>query len=105
MHHWAAVSGVKQGDIIFTYQEKKIICINKALTNGFAASKPPYLDTDNQWEENGWMVNIQYEELHNPLIIKEHINKILEFKSKNSYRFPFRDNGDGNVEYLYGISD
>ncbi|MCU5423648.1 HNH endonuclease [Bacillus tropicus] len=102
IHHWERVKGVKKGDIIFQFEHGKITAIAKALTNATPAKKPEILkETD--WPEEGYLVNVQYSPLRNPLVIKEHLEELrLHFPSIYS---PFQENGKGNQGYLYPCND
>ena len=58
---------------------------------------------ETDWPEEGYLVNVQYSPLRNPLVIKEHLEELrLHFPSIYS---PFQENGKGNQGYLYPCND
>ncbi|MBL7968988.1 MAG: hypothetical protein JNK09_18450 [Prolixibacteraceae bacterium] len=100
--YWNNLTKVKKGDIIFNYS-KGIRAISVAENDSYQAPNP---DTNSQWEQEGYKVDIKCFEFKRPVSIedlikrKDEINNSLEGISKR----PFNVNGGANQGYLYEFS-
>lgn len=54
------VSEVKKNDVIFSYVHSKIVAIGVALSDGYSASKPHTGDSGEDWQNEGWRVDVDY---------------------------------------------
>lgn len=100
---WTLVSKVKKGDIIFSYQKKKIIAISKVISDGVEADKPYGLDNDSKWQKEGWMAKVKYKELLEPLELVKHKEIIEKFRIGSGSDYPFDINGEGKTGYFFKI--
>lgn len=98
---WSNMKKVKQGDIIFSVCNRKIVSINTALGVCVDAIKPVAFDSDNLWEKEGWLLNADYSILKQPISIIDNVDDILK-RCPMKYS-PFTSSGKGNQGYLYEI--
>lgn len=92
---------IKKGDIIFSVYQRNIVSVNIALDSSIDSKRPKTLDKLDLWEEEGWMVKVEYNELDSPISINNNIDEILKLcPAKYS---PFNKKGGGNQGYLYEI--
>jgi len=66
LHHWTNVSKVKTGDVIFHYAKGALRATSAAQRDGYASKRPDHLPTE-AWEEDGWRVDLAYEDLQTPI--------------------------------------
>lgn len=103
IYHWSNMTKIKEGDIIFSVYKRKIVSLNTAKGKCESCNRPQSLDSVNLWEKEGWVVNVHYEALDNPVNINDNISEILRLcPSKYS---PFTKTGKGNQGYLFEISN
>lgn len=99
--HWSNMDKIKKGDIIFSVYQRNIVSVNIALDSSIDSKRPKTLDKLDLWEEEGWMVKVEYNELDSPISINNNIDEILKLcPAKYS---PFNKKGGGNQGYLYEI--
>jgi len=96
---------VRRHDIIFSYAFQRIAAIGVIESEAKDSSQPEeFGSVGQQWAKDGWLVNIVWEKLDQPLIPKDHLSQIAPLlPSKYS---PLQPNGNGNQgRYLSLISD
>lgn len=99
--HWSNILKVNDGDIIFSMYKRNLVSINTANGKAVDALRPYDLDKANLWEKQGWILNIEYNELVNHVSISDNIDEILKLcPSKYS---PFTIRGKGSQGYLFEI--
>ncbi len=102
-HSWRRMEEVSSGDRIFHYVKSKIVAISIALSDCEEGKKPDSLTSYDQWEEQGFLVRLQYHELEQPLTIKDYFN---ELKVLLPVKYSaFQQDGDGNQGYLYPCNE
>jgi hypothetical protein len=91
------------GDIVFAYAKQVIMAIGIVQRRAYEAPKPSSFETNaNNWSKLGWMVEVEFENLEDPLSPKAHLNVIGEFlKSKDA---PLDENGRGRERYLVELN-
>lgn len=96
---WDNMTRVLPGDVVFAYAEQKIKAIGIAQRSAYSSPKPTSFESaTNNWAQIGWLVEVEFQELINPIIPKEHLEKIKIFlKSKSA---PIDENGRGKERYL-----
>ena len=96
---WERMKEVQAGDCIFHYVKGDIVAVSIAKRDYYEAVNP----YDEEYQKKGYLVETSYEELHNPLSIKEYFQEIeLLLPIKYS---AFQENGDGNQGYLYPCNE
>lgn len=82
------------GDIVFSYAGGKIKCIGYVINQCREARKPlDFGKAGDSWADEGWLVEIAWHYLDQPITPKDHIAQIAPLlPERNS---PIRSNGDG----------
>jgi hypothetical protein len=91
---------VRQGDIIFHSVQSAIVAISRARTDCYSATIPS--SEFNEWDRNGWRVDVQYLLLPTPWIVRES-DKLAMYKVQPS-NGPFLSNGRGKQQYLCNVN-
>lgn len=99
--HWSNMTKIKKGDIIFSVYKRKIVSVNIALDSYVESDRPKTFDKLELWENEGWLVKVEYNELTKPISIDDNIEEILKL-CPDKYS-PFNETGRGNQGYLYDI--
>lgn len=95
---------VSPGDLIFSFRNRKVGAVGVAVSNCYDAPKPDEFGAAGEnWEQNGWRVDVSYKVCESPITPKEHIERIRPFLP-DKYS-PLQQNGDGlQSVYLAEIS-
>ena len=101
IYHWTNMTKVKDGDIIFSMYKGNFVSVNIAKGTAVEEVRPHALDKESSWDKNGWLLEVKYNCLKNPIIKKSNIDEILKL-CPNKYS-PFTKSGRGNQGYLFQI--
>lgn len=99
-----SLTRVRAGDVVisFAWQEIKAI----GFASGECREEPipdSHSQTADSWGDLGWMVPIEWFTLDYPLLLKPHVDGLIEFLPRKYS--PIQDNGDANQgSYLASIS-
>lgn len=89
---------VKQGDVIFSYAKGKISAIGKVISEAKDAQRPLLFGSKgNQWNNQGWIVEVKWISLRQPIIPKNHLSEIVPLLPQKYS--PIRANGNGNQKF------
>ncbi|WP_298971766.1 HNH endonuclease signature motif containing protein [uncultured Roseobacter sp.] len=93
---------VNLGDIIFSFADTLIKTVGIASAPARSADRPKEFGKAGEaWDIDGWLVQVDYDELMDPIKPKEHMDLLAPLlPSKYS---PIRSDGDGNQVYLAEI--
>lgn len=84
---------VSVGDVIFSFCDTRIKAIGVAVGRAETAPKPDFGAAGASWSQEGWLVPVEFKELHLQTRPKDHIALIRpHLPTKYS---PLRDSGDG----------
>ncbi len=98
--HWSSMKDIKKGDIIFSIIKNVIISRGVALSSATDESNP---FSNDLWNRDGWLVNIDYNYTYEKIKIMDYIKTIRPLLP-NIYS-PFNHiTGKGNQGYLFPIS-
>ncbi len=102
-HSWERMREVRQGDKVFHYVNGYIVAVSSATANCIESENPVGVQNNQNWNQAGYMVTLDYHELEVPLRIVDHIHDIAPLLPiKYS---AFQANGQGNQGYLYPCND
>lgn len=101
-HHWTDMKLIKKGDIIFNSFNGKLVSILTAQANCQEHERPNGLEQLDLWENDGWLVDVEYNDLEQPITYKNHMEDIL--KLQDDKYAPFNKAGRGNTGYLFRVS-
>ncbi|MBT2759276.1 HNH endonuclease [Mesobacillus foraminis] len=102
-HSWKRMTEVEEGDRVFHYVKGNIIAISIAREGCKEAKKPSTIQNPDKWNDDGYLVHLEYHELDKPLHVRDHfkeISPLLPIKYS-----PFQHDGDGNSGYLYPCNE
>ncbi|MBE5103311.1 HNH endonuclease [Priestia aryabhattai] len=101
-HHWTDMKLIKKGDIIFNSFNGKLVSILTAQANCQEHERPTGLEQLDLWEKDGWLVDVEYSDLEQPITYKNYMEDIL--KLQDDKYAPFNKSGRGNTGYLFRVS-
>jgi hypothetical protein len=96
--HWAAMTEIQPGDVIFHYARGAIRALGSAQSTASTAERP--YDLPDVWGSDGWGVVVTYFDVSQP-IGRDEIP--LEWR-RDSGEVPFDRNGDVKQGYLFPVS-
>lgn len=99
VYHWENMKKVQKGDLIFSSNNRRIVSVNVALSDCYDSEQPQGLD---EWNRDGWRVDVHYHALDSPIVIDQHIDRILLMQPVKYA--PFNVKGLGNQGYLFEIT-
>lgn len=102
VHHWTRMSEVKAGDIIFSCVNRNIVSISVATKDSYSHNRPSEMDRLELWKDEGWRVDVIYNELDIPISVDDHLHKIMSFETEKY--FPISKTGRGNQGYLFPVA-
>ena len=90
---------VHPGDLVFAYAQQQVKAIGVAQKKAYSAPKPAsFENASNNWSRIGWLVEVEFSQLDNPVVPKEHLQIIGKFlKTKSA---PLDESGRGKERYL-----
>ena len=98
-YYWTNLENVKKGDLIINYSSG-IKGFSFALEDSV---KGKNRHPSNEWQENGWIVDIEFFPLENPITwheFKIYSKNLIDFEGHNQ-RFPIQSNGGVKQGYLF----
>lgn len=102
-HYWERMKEVIEGDRIFHYVKGDIIAISVAKSRYREEHNPTTIRLSGSENAKGYLVDVDYYELDQPLTIADTFDEILPLLPiKYS---PFQENADGNKGYLYPCNE
>jgi MoxR-like ATPase len=92
--YWTNLTKVRLGDIVFHYADKHVRAVSRVVHTAKDAARPDAKDA--AWENDGWLVEVQMEEL-DPIIS---LHEIPE-SERGDQVGPFDKNGEVKQGYLW----
>jgi putative restriction endonuclease len=94
---------VSPGDLVYSYCDTYIKAIGIVQRSAVTAPKPNFRTAGSNWSSEGWYVEVEFEEIENPIRPKDFIDQIRPLLSKKYS--PLQENGNGlQGVYLTEIS-
>jgi len=84
---------VKIGDIIFSFCDTRIKAVGVAVGRAESSLKPDFGTAGTSWSDDGWLVPVEFKELHSQIRPKDHI-ALIRTHLPGKYS-PLRSTGDG----------
>ncbi|CAN1544340.1 HNH nuclease [Methylophilaceae bacterium] len=86
---------VAVGDVVFSFKDTLIPAIGVITSTAYSQPKPSeFGSTGENWDQEGWCVDVDYHELSNQIRPKDHMN-VIESTLPGRYS-PLQNNGNGN---------
>ncbi len=90
------------GDVVFAYAKQQVKAIGIVQKKAYASPKPAnFENSSNNWAQIGWLVEVEFIELTNPVIPRDHLASIEEYLVDKSA--PLDVTGRGKERYLVKI--
>jgi len=103
-YYWRNMEEVQCGDIIFSYQGKKIQAVSIAKYDCYHAPIPPEFGANPPWKSEGRRVDVEYFDLVEPMLLDRIIEDIRPFLG--APQFPIKKDGKGGKEgYLFRVDE
>lgn len=94
---------IRPGDVIFAFANTYLKAIGVAVSPAQASPKPDFGQRGTYWDNEGWLVEVQFTELSKPVRIREYMELIgPTLPEKYS---PLQGNGNANQAYLFNVPD
>ncbi|SVC36991.1 uncharacterized protein METZ01_LOCUS289845 [marine metagenome] len=102
-YYWRNMEEIASGDVIFSYQGKRIRAVSIAKYDCYPDNIPPEFGVDAPWKAEGRRVDAEYKDLDDPILLDE-ISEILS-PYLGEPQFPIKKSGTGGKEgYLFRIN-
>jgi len=102
-HFWERMKEVLEGDRVFHYVKGDIVAISVAKSGYREEQKPYHISLPGNEHAKGYLVDVDYYELDQPLTIEDSFDEILPLLPiKYS---AFQDNANGNQGYLFPCNE
>ena len=98
------MANVEPGDIVFAYAQQQVKAIGVAQKRAYSAPKPAsFENSSNNWSQIGWLVEVEFSQLADPVIPKMHLEIIGEYLTTKAA--PLDETGKGRERYLVELEE
>jgi putative restriction endonuclease len=95
---------VEPGDLVFAYAQQQLKAIGVAQKHAYPAPKPAsFENSSNNWSQIGWLVEVEFIQLADPVAPKDHLDVIGQYLTTKSA--PLDETGRGKERYLVELDD
>jgi len=95
---------VQPGDLVFAYAQQQVKAIGVAQKRAYSAPKPAsFENASNNWSQIGWLVEVEFSQLDDPVVPKEHLQVIGQYLTTKSA--PLDETGRGKERYLVELEE
>ena len=101
--YWENLEKVRIGDVIFSYQNKRIRAVSIATCDAYESVIPEEFGPDMPWKKIGRKVDVEYHDLATPIALGTFVDKFVELNHKKYSPIKSNKTG-GNEGYLYSIT-
>jgi putative restriction endonuclease len=92
-YFYATMAEVSAGDLVFSFCDTQIKAIGVVQAPAVTSPKPDFRKAGSNWSDVGWYVEVEFEELQDPIKPKDFMNQIIpHLPEKYS---PLQQNGNG----------
>lgn len=103
-HFYETMREVSQGDIVFSFKNRRIMAMGIALGSARTCPKPAEFGSSGaNWNNVGWRVDVAFKVLDNTLEPRKHMSLLSPLLPKRYS--PLRADGTGNQMYLAEIPE
>lgn len=103
-HFYETMREVSIGDLVFSYNDTKIMALGPAVTPAYTCPKPEAFGVSGaNWDDIGWRVDVRFRILNNQVSPKAHMSLLGQFLPEKYS--PIRSDGVGNQMYLAEIPE
>lgn len=90
------------GDIVFSYYQQKISDYGLVISKAESYRKPMFASSDNQWDDDGWLVGVKWHELNRSVAPKDIVSELKPLLPEK--HAPLDKNFNGVQAYLFEIT-
>lgn len=94
---------IDPGDVIYSYYNGSINAIGIALARAISKSKPQFGAAGASWSDDGWLVDVDFTLIEDPLVPSKHMDSLKELLPP--IHSPIKPDGKGNQVYLCQITE
>ena len=92
-YFYATMEQVSPGDLVFSFCDTQIKALGVVQASAVTSPKPDFRNAGSNWSDVGWYVEVEFEELQNPIRPKDFMTQIIpHLPEKYS---PLQQNGKG----------
>ena len=92
-YFYECMQEVRPGDIIFSFCDTYIKAIGVAQRAAIASAKPAFRTAGSNWADEGWLVDVEFEEIDNPIRPKDFMPQIIPLLAEKYA--PLQRDGNG----------
>jgi hypothetical protein len=100
-YHWATMTEVRTGDVIFSYVGQSIVAVAVARQAAKLSERPPEFDSGEAWIKRGRRIEADYTELERPLAVTTVLPELQPLLS--AMYSTLNEKGGGNQGYLFSL--
>ena len=76
-YFYECMQEVRPGDVVFSFCETYIKAIGIVQRSAIASAKPEFRTAGSNWADEGWFVEVEFEEIVNPIRPKDFMPQII----------------------------
>lgn len=100
-HHWATLTRINPGDIVFSYFKQCIAAIGVAKSKGYEHPRPAVFKTAEEWQDDGYRVDVDYSDVSPPLRVAAVLSDLRPLLAERYS--PLTRTGGGAQGYCFEI--
>ena len=92
-YFYECMQEVRPGDVVFSFCETYIKAIGVAQSSAITSAKPEFRTAGSNWADEGWFVEVEFEEVLNPIRPKDFMPQIVPLLAEKYA--PLQTDGNG----------
>jgi len=92
-YFYECMQEVRPGDVVFSFCDTYIKAIGIAQRAAYTSAKPEFRTAGSNWADEGWLVEVEFEEIINPIRPKDFMAKIIPLLAEKYA--PLQTDGNG----------
>lgn len=100
-HHWATMTQVQSGDVIFSYVDQNILAISIAKSAASTSLRPKEFPDQELWKQEGLRIDVEFRDLKPPLHVPQIVSQLQPLLPARYS--PLTRDGTGVQGYLFAI--
>ena len=92
-YFYECMQEIRPGDVVFSFCDTYIKAIGIAQRSAITSAKPEFRTTGSNWADEGWLVDVEFEEIDNPIRPKDFMPQIIPLLAEKYA--PLQKDGNG----------
>jgi hypothetical protein len=92
-YFYECMQEVQPGDVVFSFCDTYIKAIGIAQRSAITSAKPEFRTAGSNWADEGWFVEVEFEEIANPIKPKDFMPQIIPLLAEKYA--PLQEDGNG----------